>query len=110
MVCGRSSAYGWGCRCAFSGSAEWLVLLFLLCPSQSISLSGRKTLVREGCFRLLPLRFRMPVELVRGGMALGDAKGWDGGRVGEFSAKGWPVEDGDGIVEGDGGSAVGRPI
>jgi hypothetical protein len=28
---------------------------------------------------LFPLRFRMPVELVRGGMALGDANGWDGG-------------------------------
>lgn len=60
-------------KCAFSGSAEWNVLLFLLCPSQSISLSGRKTLVR--CLRLLP--FSMPVELVRGGMAFGEANGWD---------------------------------
>jgi hypothetical protein len=65
------------CRWGFSGSTEWLVLLFLLWPSQSISLSGRRTDVLEGgCLRLPELGFRMPVELVRGGMALGEAKGW----------------------------------
>ena len=98
------------CDCVFvplKGSVEACdVLLFLLWLIQTTSLSGRRTLPRW--VTLCP--FSMPVELVRGGMALGDAKGWDRGRVGEFSAKGWPVEDGDGIVEGDGGSAVGGPI
>jgi hypothetical protein len=62
----------WWCEGAFKGSAEWLVLLFLLWPNQSISLNGRRTLVLAG---VLGLKLRMPVELVRGGMALGEAKG-----------------------------------
>jgi hypothetical protein len=49
-------------------------LLFLLWLIQSISLNGCSTLLLY-CLRLLPLRLRMPVELVRGGMAFGDAKG-----------------------------------
>lgn len=71
-------ACGWCCKWAFSGSAEWFVLLFLLWANQSISLSGRKTLVLEGCLGMFGLGFGMPVELVRGGMALGEAKGWVG--------------------------------
>jgi hypothetical protein len=71
---------------AFKGSAEWLVLLFLLWPSQSISLSGRRTLVLEGCLATLAFRLRMPVELVRGGMALGEAKGWFGDVAGMMEA------------------------
>jgi hypothetical protein len=47
---------------------------------------------------LFSWRFRMPVELVRGGIALGDANGWDGGWVGEVEAKG-PVVEEDGIVK-----------
>jgi len=66
-------------RWAFNGSAEWLVLLFLLWLIQSVSLSGRRTLLR--CLLMLLLRFRMPVELVRGGMAFGDAKGCEVGMV-----------------------------
>jgi hypothetical protein len=49
---------------------------------------------------LFPLRFRMPEELVRGGMALGEANGWDGGWVGNVEAKGLVVEE-DGIVKRD---------
>ena len=87
MVCGCC------CRWACSGSAEWLVLLFLLWPNQSISLSGRKTLVLEGCLGRFGLGFRMPVELVRGGMALGEAKGCVGeeGVMVEGSADGSEV-------------------
>lgn len=73
MVCRGSRCGGGWCRKALRGSAEWLVLLFLLWPSQFVSLRGRRTLLR--CLTLLPLRLRMPVELVRGGMALGEAKG-----------------------------------
>jgi hypothetical protein len=60
--------------CAFRPSSEWLVLLFLLWLIQSSSLSGRSTL-DLACLMLLP--FRIPVELVRGGMAFGEAKGWE---------------------------------
>jgi hypothetical protein len=49
-------------------------LVFLLWLIQSTSLSGRSTL-DLCCLRLLPLS--MPVELVRGGMAFGEAKGWE---------------------------------
>lgn len=69
-------------RWAFSGSAEWLVLLFLLCAIQSVSLSGRRTLLVDDCLMLFPLRLTIPVELVRGGIALGDANGWVGDEAG----------------------------
>jgi hypothetical protein len=61
--------------CALRASSEWLVLLFLLWLIQSTSLSGRRTL--ERCL-VMAVPLRMPVELVRGGMALGDAKGCEG--------------------------------
>ena len=75
IVYGRCVLSSDVCRkCALSSSCEWLVLVFLLWLIQSTSLSGRSTLDRC-CLRLFPLR--MPVELVRGGIAFGEAKGWD---------------------------------
>ena len=80
MVWGQGCCNDCGWKGAFKGSAEWLVLLFLLWPNQSISLRGRRTLVLEGCLAapVFAFKLRMPVELVRGGMALGEAKGWFG--------------------------------
>ena len=49
-------------------------MLFLLWLIQSTSLSGLSTLDRC-CLMLFP--FKIPVDEVRGGMAFGDAKGWD---------------------------------
>lgn len=72
----------WSRRWGLRGSAEWLVLLFLLCAIQSVSLKGRRTLLVDGCLMLFPLRLVIPVELVRGGIALGEANGWVGDDTG----------------------------